>query len=307
MPITPINTTTRAIQFINTATTPGVLNGSLTIDHDRQRRDLTAYALYWGNSEKDKIGPGSRLRNYGAENIGTTTAPQYAFHQPLTHVFNNTAAPAAATHLLVFVTDSANQQSLYASRPLVNQQHLLPGSATQMERYLAASTGRLDQIPLLLDSLWDPARCPSQLLPWLAWATSSDIWFDNLNDPVEESIRRRKLIIKSAFVHKYKGTKAAIQQALDAFANVSITLTEWWQQTPRGHPHTFRLDLLVNGNTPGAGTAEFNDKLRHAIDAIKPVRSHYHFTLSIVQTATTRLAASGRAVSYKRFNMSASL
>ncbi len=314
----PINLSADAIQFINTAATIGVLKGELTISHDRQRRDLSAYELHWGRNEKDKIGPTSKIKDYGSFNVGTESAPLYVFNQPLSHDFHKqwngsawvdivTTVPGTATHLLVFVTDSANQQRLYASRPLLNEEHLLPASATQLERDLAASSGRLSQLPVRLDSLWDPDRCPPQLLSWLAWATSSDIWFDDTDDPLQESIRRRELIRKGAFVHQHKGTKAAIQTALDAFANVSITLTEWWQQSPNGFPHTFQLDLLVNGSTPGAGTAELNDQLRRAIDAIKPVRSHYNFTLSTVQTAGIRLAAGTKVISYRRFNMAAVL
>ncbi|ODS24449.1 phage tail protein I [Candidatus Endobugula sertula] len=163
----------------------------------------------------------------------------------------------------------------------------------------------MNQLPILIDSLWDPSRCLSSLLPWLAWSTSGDVWFSNPNDPVNESIRRRELIRKNAFIHQHKGTKASIQSVLKAFADVSITLTEWWQQTPNGPPHTFRLNMLINGNTPGAGTAELDNKLRQAIDSVKPVRSHYSFSLSLVQTSYMRLAASSKVVNYKHFTMAA--
>lgn len=312
MPTLPLNLKTDAIQFVNTATQTGVLTGVLTIARDRQRQDLRAYELHWGSSAETTTGATSRIRAYSPTNIGTEMAPHYVFNQPLIHDFSDTdseytAIPAAASHLLVFATDSSNQKTLYASRPIFNRQHLLPPSATALERHLAAASSRLSRLPVLLDTLWDPSRCPANLLPWLGWATSNDVWFDNPDNPLQESTRRRQLIRKSAFVHQHKGTRAAIQQALDAFANVSITLTEWWEQDPPAYPHTFQLDLLVNGNTPGAGTAELNDKLRRAIDAIKPVRSHYTFTISTVQTATLRLAASAQAVSYKRFNMAATI
>lgn len=315
---TPLNLTAGAIQFINTSGTTGFLKGELTIGHDRQRRDLKAYTLHWGRNATSKIEPPSQISDYGPLDIGAEGAPQYVFNRPLTHHFDKqwngetgawedrvTEVPVTATHLLVFVTDVDNREYLYACRPLQHHEHLLPAGATQLERYLSAASGRLGQLPVHLDSLWDPSRCPPQLLPWLAWATSVDIWFDSENDLEQESIRRRELIRQSAFVHQYKGTRAAIQQALHAFANISITLTEWWQQTPQGFPHTFKLDLLVNGNTLGAGSAELNRKLKQAIDAVKPVRSHYSFTISTVQTASMRLAASTEAVSYKRFNMAA--
>ncbi len=301
----PLNTREDSIQFINTATSPGVLTGLLTINHDQKRRSWNAYELHWGASADTPLSTGSSMiQGFGSENIGTEAAPRNVFNQTLVYRFNQTPVPDTASHLLVFATTITNEQKLYASRPL-RCGHLLPASATQLERHLASTSGRLGQLPVLLDTLWDPSRCPAKLLPWLAWATSNDTWFDNKDDPVQESLRRRQLVRKSAFVHQHKGTRAAIQQALDAFANASITLTEWWEETPRAHPHTFKLDLLVNGNTPGAGTAELNNQLRQAIDAVKPVRSHYTFTLSTVQSATVRVGARSEVVSYKRFNMAA--
>jgi phage tail P2-like protein len=307
MPSLPINLTETAIQFSNSATRPGELNGVLTLVRDRQRRDLKSYELHWGSGPQQTAGASSRIQEYSPENIGSAAAPHYVFNQPSTCSFDHTAIPRMATHLLVFVIDTANRKRLYASRSLIDRRHLLPPSATQLERQLAATSSRLGRLPVLLDTLWDPSRCPSNLLPWFGWALSNDIWYDNPDDLVQESLRRRQLIRSSSFVHQHKGTRAAIQQALDAFANASVTLTEWWEQTPRGYPHTFVIDLLVNASTDGAGTADLNNQLRRAIDAVKPVRSHYTFTISTVQTSSVRLAASIQPLSYKRFTMAATL
>lgn len=300
-----LNLTVDAIQFINESATADALTGRLTIGHDRTRRDFISYELHWGNERQQKIGTNSLIVDYGLENIGWERRPNYVFTKPLVYDFAETTIPAQACCFLVFVTDVNHQEYLYASRKLVSREHLLPPGATQLERYLAATTGRLSQLPVQIDSLWDPSRCPAQLLPWLAWATSVDIWFDNKDDPVQQVNRRRALIRNNAFVHKHKGTRAAIQKALDAFSNVSITLTEWWQQNPPGAPHTFQLDLLVNNNASGVGNAQLSKKITQTIDAIKPVRSHYSFTISIVQQTPMRAAAASQAISYKRFNMAA--
>jgi|GEM_PF-2361116 len=303
MPDNLINPSTDAIQFINESARVNTLTGRLTIGHDRTRHDLTVYELHWGNAQQRRISANSLIVDYGLENIGWELKPHYLFAKPLVHEFNETMMPESASHLLVFVRDVNNTEYLYASRKLANSEHLLPPGASDLERNLAATTERLTQLPVQTDSLWDPSRCPREFLPWLAWATSVDIWYDNKDDPIEETSRRRELIRKNAFVHQHKGTRAAIQQALDAFANVSIALSEWWEQTPPGVPHTFQLDLLVNSNISGIGNADLNQKLRQAIDEIKPVRSHYSFTISTVQTAQLRLAAASEAISYKRFNM----
>jgi phage tail P2-like protein len=305
MPDHNINPRLDAIQFINESVTTNTLTGRLLIGHDRHRWDISGYELHWGRDAQSQIGANSLIAAYGAENTGESGRSNYVFQRPLMHTFAETPLPHNAAYFLVFATDHQGQKFLYAAQKLVNETHLLPPSATRFERRLAATSGRLSRLPVAIDSLWDPSRCRPELLPWLAWAASVDIWFDNKDDPTEEASRRRELIRKSAFVHQHKGTRAAIRQALNAFANANITLTEWWQQTPPGPPHTFNLDLLVNGNLSGIAGADLNERLRQAIDAIKPVRSHYTFTISTVQTSTLRLAASSEAVSYKRFNMAA--
>jgi len=300
-----INPRLDALQFINESATTSTLTGRLLIGHDRNRWDISGYELHWGRDAKTRIRANSLIAAYGAENIGWSGRPNYVFQRPLTHTFAETPLPHDAAYFLVFATVERTREFLYASRKLVNEEHLLPPSATQFERRLAAISGRLSQLPVAIDSLWDPSRCRPELLPWLAWAVSVDLWFDNKDDPAGEASRRRELIRKSAFLHQHKGTRAAIRQALNAFADANITLTEWWQQTPPGPPHTFNLDLLVNGNLAGIAGAGLNEKLRQAIDAIKPVRSHYTFTISTVQTSTLRIAVSSEPVSYKRFNMAA--
>ncbi len=304
----PLNQKVDTIAFVNTATRTGVLNGPLILCHDHSHRNLRVIELHWGRNAQEKLAVHSKIAEYSSLNTGTKEAPVYTYQRPLFHRFDNTVIPDGASHLLVWVTDTTQSQRLYASRPLKSEVHLLPPNASRLERQLSLTGDRLNQLPVLIDSLWDPSRCPQALLPWLAWATSGDTWFSNANDPVEESIRRRNLIRKSAFIHQHKGTRASVQNALErSFAYISITLTEWWQQTPRGLPHTFHLEFLVNASTPGAGTAALNNKLHQVIDAVKPVRSHYSFSLSLVQTGYMRLAVSSKAVSYKRFNMAASL
>ncbi|GLS27367.1 phage tail protein I [Marinibactrum halimedae] len=299
------NFTLEAIQFINQSTLKGQLKGQLTIGHDRERKDYKIYQLHWGSTHRQKISEGSLIAEFSFTNGGWESQPHYYASQPLLHEFVGDIIPLGASYLLVSVFDVNDKEYLYASRSLVNNEHLLPPSSSALEQSLAATTERINHLPVKLDTLWDPSRCPATLLPWLAWTTSVDIWHDNKDDPIEEEKRRRDLIRKNAVVQKYKGTRAAIRQALDALSDVSITLTEWWEQSPRGVPHTFNLDLLVNSNASGIGSAELNKKLRQAIDSVKPARSHYTFTISTVQQANVTLSAVGEAVSYKRFNMAA--
>lgn len=89
---------------------------------------------------------------------------------------------------------------------------LLPPSATSQERAIEAATAeRIEAIPAPLRSLWDPATCPTPLLPWLAWALSVDDWRSDWPESA-----RREMIAQSIAQHSIKGTVASVKRALVA-------------------------------------------------------------------------------------------
>lgn len=113
---------------------------------------------------------------------------------------------------------------------------LLPDSATQFERELAALSAELDAIdPVVIETLWDAWRCPSPLLPWLAWALSIDVWEDGWAEPL-----KRQTIAGSPDYHRVKGTVQAVMAAL-ALAQRPVELTEWGDQVPPGRRGTSRI------------------------------------------------------------------
>ncbi|AJQ93227.1 phage tail protein I [Gynuella sunshinyii] len=306
-----LNPGINALQFINEQI-PGsgssrALSGRVYVDFSAHRDDLVSYEIHWGNATDQKLIRNSLIAACRLKKNDVDGIVRYCPTAPLMYRFSNTEIPSGATCLLVFARDDNDQEYLYAKRDLIIQEHLLPPSASSLERNLAAVAARLSRLPVNIHTLWNGATCPDELLPWLGWAVSTDVWVDNPNDPQEEARRRRDLIRDSAFVHKHKGTRGAVQQALNSFTDANVTLTEWWQQSPPGAPYTFHLDLLINNNMLGLGSAVFDRKLREVIDAVKPVRSHYTFTFSTVQTSTLQMAAATQAVSFMRFNMSATL
>ncbi|WP_428243420.1 phage tail protein I [Gynuella sp.] len=306
-----LNPSTSALQFINEQPlgtgSSRSLSGRVYVDFSTHRDDLVSYEIHWGDATNRKLIRNSLIAACGLKKNDVEGLVRFRATSPLTHRFSNTDIPDGAMCLLVFVRDVNDCEYLYARRDLTTREHLMPPSATSLERNLAATSARLGQLPVNIHTLWNSSTCPDELLPWLGWAVSVDTWADNPDDPAEEARRRRELISNSAFVHKHKGTRAAVQQALNSFTDANVTLTEWWQQSPPGAPHTFQLDLLINNNMLGLGSAAFNSKLREVIDAVKPVRSHYNFTISTVQTSALQMAAATQAVSYKRFSMSATL
>lgn len=162
---------------------------------------------------------------------------------------------------------------------------LLPQNATALERAVEKSIARDQQIPIR--SLWDADNCPEHLLPWLAWALHVDIW-----DLAKDAETRRAVIRESAKLHRLKGTRWAVQQAL-ATLRVKSEITEWWQQQPPGDVHTFGLLAWVNENLTGDSailSAALYERLRDLIDEVKPARSHYQFRIGAQFEQRTRIA-----------------
>ncbi|CAM5764747.1 phage tail protein I [Bosea minatitlanensis] len=113
---------------------------------------------------------------------------------------------------------------------------LLPDSATHFERELAGLSAALDEIdPIVIETIWDAWRCPSKLLPWLAWALSVDVWDDGWAETV-----KRQAIADSPDYHRIKGTVQAVLSAL-ALAERPFELTEWFDQVPLGRRGTARV------------------------------------------------------------------
>src|SRR6185503_9155028 len=117
---------------------------------------------------------------------------------------------------------------------------LLPPNATQFEIALADVAARISDIPVPVGDIYNPAECPENVLPWLAWAFSVDEW-----NPDWTIDQRRQAIASSVYVHRHKGTVGAMKQALAALG-YDITLEEWHQVTPRRDPYTFGLILEIH-------------------------------------------------------------
>ena len=114
---------------------------------------------------------------------------------------------------------------------------LLPPNATAQERALANTIARISNVPLAARKMWNPDTIPANLLPWMAWAFSVDDWNNNWTEQ-----EKRNVIKNSLFVHKHKGTLAAIKRAVEPLGYI-IRIVEWWEDTPQADPYTFRLEV----------------------------------------------------------------
>ncbi|MCF6432906.1 phage tail protein I, partial [Leisingera sp. MMG026] len=83
-------------------------------------------------------------------------------------------------------------------------------------------------------TLMDPDLCPGELLGWLAWAFSVDVW-----DPAWDEAAKRRVLKHSLAMHRRKGTVASVKTALSVLG-FHVDLAEWLETG--GAPYTFRLD-----------------------------------------------------------------
>ncbi|MDO4708520.1 MAG: phage tail protein I [Pseudomonadota bacterium] len=175
---------------------------------------------------------------------------------------------------------------------------LLPPNASRAERALeAAICEPIAAIPAPQRTLWNPDTCPASLLPWLAWAMSVDTWKPWWPEHIKRAILRSAIAIQ-----RRKGTVDSVRQLIGAFGG-RMMLTEWWQQTPAGTPHTFALVLSVAGLDRVENTAEFVEDIIREVRRVKPVRSHFTFTQGVDTTGSMGLAAITRPVLYRRLHL----
>lgn len=159
---------------------------------------------------------------------------------------------------------------------------LLPPNASDLELAVEKVLSRTEQIPVTIDTLWNPETAPENTLPWLAWALSVDEW-----SSAWDLATKRAVIQNSPTVHKLKGTAGAVRRAL-AGVGIDIQMVEWWQQES-AQPYTFRADVVI----PDSGISESKlFEAKSVIQSSKNVRSHLtHFRLTHEQSAGVFMTA----------------
>lgn len=174
---------------------------------------------------------------------------------------------------------------------------LLPPNATPAETALEAATARLDDIDVPLRPLWNPATCPVNLLPWLAWSLSVDTW----RPEWPEYIKRARLAA-AIKIQRYKGTVKSVRDVVESFGG-AVEIVEWWQKTPKGIPHTFDLTLTLSGSDGEVATAQFVDDVISEVNKTKPVRSHFNFTQGVALFGNVGIAIYARPVVMARLEL----
>ena len=119
---------------------------------------------------------------------------------------------------------------------------ILPPNATAVERAIdRASAAALARIPVyLIRWVKNPDSCPLALLPWLAWEYQVDTWNIDWSEQ-----KKRDAIKRAYYIHCHRGTVAAVRRAL-VDSPFGTDIVEWFNQTPKGDPYTFRLNVYQN-------------------------------------------------------------
>lgn len=131
-----------------------------------------------------------------------------------------------------------------ALAPFSDETHL-PGYASARDSEISRTWSDLDGLdPIVIETLWDAWRCPAKLLPWLAWALSIDMW-----EPDWTEIDKRNAIARSPYLHRIKGTRLAVELALDLL-RTPYAVTEWWETVPRARRGTAAVFVEAGPSEP---------------------------------------------------------
>lgn len=171
---------------------------------------------------------------------------------------------------------------------------LLPPNSTPMERALEQTSGLLADLPLPVADIWNPATCPPQLLPWLAWGLSIDFWDTNWTDQ-----EKRDAIAGTIEQQRRKGTLASLRNVLDRI-DPAIGLVEWFDDPETLAPHTFRLELPQAAESEVTYDAALVDVLLRDIAAVKPLRSHMQAVHRLYAQGQVGLVGGAQAALYVR-------
>ncbi|MDN5478549.1 MAG: phage tail protein I [Chryseobacterium sp.] len=121
--------------------------------------------------------------------------------------------------------------------------NLLPPNATDFENKIVETSAQMTELNADLSSLIRIDDAPSDFLSILAWQFSVDRWQDDWPDVV-----KRAQIKNSIKVHSHKGTNFALRSIVESFG-YSLTVHEWWQESPMNQPGTFQITIDTNGKS----------------------------------------------------------
>ena len=295
--------------------------GGLTLGRGGKRCDLTTQWQFFSGSS---IASGQTNRRgmcisaYLLDPLNVTAPPgtrvYFAYPQMTQDAVLGAFIPNATNNPVSLIDYTVLGPSIYfGSAPLgsaglswdgeifwQNVPSLLPPNATPTERAAEGATARIADVGAPLRALWNPAACPVELLPWLAWSLSVDTW----RPEWPEHIKRARLA-SAISIQRHKGTVKSVRDVVESFGG-AVEIVEWWQKTPKGAPHTFDLTLTLSGNDGNQATAQFVDDVIAEVNKTKPVRSQFNFTQGVALFGSVGVAPYLRPVVMARLEFTGS-
>lgn len=178
---------------------------------------------------------------------------------------------------------------------LVEPSLLVPALQNDLSmRALETLSARISALDLSPVVVYDFDHVPAQALTALAEQLNllGDAGWDFAGFGPAPEAKKRALLKEAVALHRLKGTRYAVQRALDLMS-VTSRITEWWQQAPQGVPHTFLVDLLLTDAPEGQPvlTPERADAVLRMVRFWKPARSQFRARVGVGMATSTRSAA----------------
>lgn len=167
------------------------------------------------------------------------------------------------------MSKSLNECSLLGLVPdSIKRDQSVKSAGLALDPVLKEVTDALD-LPSLYVSI---DKLTSEQLDHLAYSWDASVWRDSW--PIE---LKRSMVKNVVTEKRKKGTVKAVRDALASIQSAA-TIREWWQESPKGTPHTFTIYATL-GKIDGVLDVEMQEDLLRLIDDAKPVRSHYTFVV----------------------------
>lgn len=142
---------------------------------------------------------------------------------------------------------------------------LLPPNATKFEMNFEAAFARVSDIEINTRSFNDPLTAPDEVLPWLAWERSVDVWNPNWTEE-----QKRQVIKTSLYNHSIKGTVGSLEGALNSLG-FPVIVQEWFNMLPMGKPYTFKIYIKTSQDS--ISVTDYKELFK-VVRAYKNLRSH---------------------------------
>lgn len=162
-------------------------------------------------------------------------------------------------------------------------------AAEALDSKLQAVSKEVD-IPLIYFRL---NELSSEQLDHIAYAWDASVWRESWTLEIKRNVLNNVIREK-----RKRGTLGAVKAAIETIGSVT-DVKEWWQENPKGVPHTFKITARIN-HYPGVLDSELQEDLFALIDDAKPARSHYEFILSTRLSGSFGVCGVFRKLAYAR-------